>query len=260
MNDPLKCLNERERDTLRLLLAGHDAKSIARERRLSVHTVNERLRAARRKLGVSSSREAARLLAQAEGNAHDFPVSKEFGMDRHGGGAARTAPTGPLSWPRRHPWRTGGVLLMIVAIIAAAFVTMAGIEDAGAPRDLTQEADTFASPSAWSASESHALNWLALVDQEAWSASWRDAGAIFRSQISADDWAAAIIPVRKPLGAVLSRTLFKVTKAATLPGVPEGDYEILEFRTDFAARTGAIERVVLAREPTGWTVNGYFIR
>ena len=59
---------------------------------------------------------------------------------------------------------------------------------------------------------------------------------------------------------MLSRTLFKVTKAATLPGVPEGDYEILEFRTDFAARTGAIERVVLAREPTGWTVNGYFIR
>ncbi|GAA0731919.1 MULTISPECIES: helix-turn-helix domain-containing protein [Sphingomonas] len=56
-------LTEREKTTLRLLLAGHDAKSIARELELSVHTVNERLRDARRKLGVASSREAARRLA-----------------------------------------------------------------------------------------------------------------------------------------------------------------------------------------------------
>lgn len=67
MSEPLKSLSEREQDTLRLLLAGHDAKSIARDLGLSVHTVNDRLREARRKLGVSSSREAARLLGQAEG-------------------------------------------------------------------------------------------------------------------------------------------------------------------------------------------------
>jgi len=52
-------LTDREKETLRLLLSGHDAKSIARELGLSVHTVNERLRDARRRLHVSSSREAA---------------------------------------------------------------------------------------------------------------------------------------------------------------------------------------------------------
>lgn len=59
-------LSAREKQVLRLLLAGHDAKSSARELGLSVHTVNEHLREARRKLGVSSSREAARRLADTE--------------------------------------------------------------------------------------------------------------------------------------------------------------------------------------------------
>ncbi len=53
-------LSEREKEALRLLLVGYDAKSIANTFGLSVHTVNDRLRDARRKLGVSSSREAAR--------------------------------------------------------------------------------------------------------------------------------------------------------------------------------------------------------
>ena len=41
---------EKEKQTLRLIVRGHDAKSLARHLGLSVHTVNERLRDARRKL------------------------------------------------------------------------------------------------------------------------------------------------------------------------------------------------------------------
>ncbi|MCH3124608.1 helix-turn-helix transcriptional regulator, partial [Listeria monocytogenes] len=62
-------LTEKEKQTLRLIVRGHDAKSVARSLGLSVHTINERLRDARRKMAVSSSREAARLLLDAEGGA-----------------------------------------------------------------------------------------------------------------------------------------------------------------------------------------------
>ncbi|GAA4024955.1 hypothetical protein GCM10022280_27290 [Sphingomonas swuensis] len=72
-------LTDREKAALRLLLAGHDAKSIATYLGLSVHTVNERLRGARRKLGVGSSREAARVLAAAE-NPTGNSVSKQIGV------------------------------------------------------------------------------------------------------------------------------------------------------------------------------------
>lgn len=70
----IDALTDREKQTLRLIVRGHDAKSIARELDLSVHTINERLRDARRKLAASSSREAARMLLEVE----DAPSHPEY--------------------------------------------------------------------------------------------------------------------------------------------------------------------------------------
>lgn len=74
-------LSEREREVLRLLLQGHDAKSIARDQGLSLHTVNERLRASRRKLGVSSSLEAPRLLGADEAGLPNSSGPKKIGVE-----------------------------------------------------------------------------------------------------------------------------------------------------------------------------------
>ena len=56
-------LTAQEQDLLRLLAQGHTAKTIANLTGLSVNSVNERLRSARRKTGAVSSRELARRLA-----------------------------------------------------------------------------------------------------------------------------------------------------------------------------------------------------
>ncbi len=72
-------LTEREKQTLRLIVRGHDAKSIARQLDLSVHTINERLRDARRKMAVSSSRDAARMLFEQEGDTPDLRVPAQIG-------------------------------------------------------------------------------------------------------------------------------------------------------------------------------------
>lgn len=55
-------LNDKEVEVLRLLAAGHTVKSIALTLGKSEASINERLRDARRKTGVGSSRELARLL------------------------------------------------------------------------------------------------------------------------------------------------------------------------------------------------------
>jgi DNA-binding CsgD family transcriptional regulator len=78
MTDNLEALSQREKETLRLLLQGHDAKSIALNFGISVHAVNERLRSSRRKLEVSSSREAARLLARSEQETPKSVVDKQM--------------------------------------------------------------------------------------------------------------------------------------------------------------------------------------
>lgn len=44
MTTGIDALTGREKQTLRLILRGHDAKSAALELALSVHTINERLR------------------------------------------------------------------------------------------------------------------------------------------------------------------------------------------------------------------------
>jgi DNA-binding CsgD family transcriptional regulator len=61
-------LTERQKDCLRFVSQGFEVKEIARALELSPGAVVERLRAARRVLGVETSRDAARLLAAHEGS------------------------------------------------------------------------------------------------------------------------------------------------------------------------------------------------
>jgi DNA-binding CsgD family transcriptional regulator len=76
----LSLLTEREKEILRLLSQGFDVKACARELEISEGSVTERLREARRKLGVTSSREAARLLAQFESDPHRFSGNRFSGI------------------------------------------------------------------------------------------------------------------------------------------------------------------------------------
>ncbi len=148
---------------------------------------------------------------------------------------------------------------MLSVAVVAALVSLSGVYEPSASRALASQTSPL-SPSPSAASADSARKWLTLIDQQNWSESWREAGTLFRSHISIDAWASAIIPVRRPLGAVISRSLASVTKATSLPGAPTGEYELLEFHTDFAAKKEAIETVVLAKEQVGWRVDGYFIR
>ncbi|SFK34145.1 regulatory protein, luxR family [Sphingomonas sp. NFR04] len=251
-----RALTEREKTTLRLLLAGHDAKSIARELGLSVHTVNERLRDARRKLGVASSREAARRLAESEAADPQKPGDAPFGVSP--APVFMASPDLPAVRPQRLPrlaWLSGGMLIMSLFIAAVAAIALHA-PSAPAPQAPVTAPAAENTPASLDA----ALAWVALVDQGKWQESWQAAAGMFRAQVSDARWAEMVTPVRKPLGAVVSRTFESVLKSKTLPGAPDGDYEILKFQTAFADRPNSVETVMLVREGSGWRVIGYFIR
>jgi DNA-binding CsgD family transcriptional regulator len=122
-------LPERERELLRLLVRGYDAKSIARRLGLSIHVVNERLRDSRRRLGVSSSREAARILAAHEGA--DFLGNKEFGL----GAAPSPAIAGGEPGGRAAGGRPLAPLIMgaVMVLLVAAALGVRALSEAGAP-------------------------------------------------------------------------------------------------------------------------------
>jgi DNA-binding CsgD family transcriptional regulator len=75
-------LSAGQKHCLRLVLQGYEAKEIARMLGTSPGAVHERLRAARRILDVSSSREAARILAHHEqGEAYTPFVAEPIGIE-----------------------------------------------------------------------------------------------------------------------------------------------------------------------------------
>jgi DNA-binding CsgD family transcriptional regulator len=92
----LSGLNAAEREALAMLASGHTAKSIANLTGRSEGAVNERLRDARRKTGVGSSRELARIMREQENRDDEIGVARSAAMDatpyRPAGGHDRRLP------------------------------------------------------------------------------------------------------------------------------------------------------------------------
>jgi DNA-binding CsgD family transcriptional regulator len=138
----LRCLNNAEREVLMLLASGHTAKSIAALTGRTEGAIHERLREARRKTGVGSSRELARLLRQQEN------WDENTGVD--GRGAAGARPIRLAGGHRR-------LILLGATMIAIAIALSAVLLSLSAPQARLQTSplptadplfDTAVSPSA----------------------------------------------------------------------------------------------------------------
>jgi DNA-binding CsgD family transcriptional regulator len=95
-------LTSKEIEVLALIAQGHDAKSAARELSISSHTIYERLRRARAKLGVNSSREAARIFFKPENNQN--LVNEKFVLADPDQSTALTGLSG-VATAAKHPTR-----------------------------------------------------------------------------------------------------------------------------------------------------------
>jgi hypothetical protein len=102
------------------------------------------------------------------------------------------------------------------------------------------------------------LKWLSLVDDEKYEDSWTQASAMFRQEVTQEQWFAALKRSRAPLGALVSRTASRVEFSRFLRGAPEADYAIIHFRTSFAGKS-ATERLTLVKEDGRWRMAAYGI-
>ena len=115
----LSTLNPAEREVLVLLAQGHTAKSIASLTGRSLGSINERLREARRKTGVGSSRELARLFATQKNGDTQIGMAGAPPVEATAPEAAAAVARGPGK----------GVVLMGFAILSgiAALVLVPGL-------------------------------------------------------------------------------------------------------------------------------------
>lgn len=100
--------------------------------------------------------------------------------------------------------------------------------------------------------------WLALLDDQKYEESWKQAGSMFRNEVKPDSWVASLKRFHDPLGSLVSRTASKVDFAKTLRGAPDGDYAIIHYTSEFKNKS-ITERLTLVKEDDKWQVAAYAI-
>ena len=252
--EAIRSLSEKERQALRLLLAGHDAKSSARVLGVSHHAIHDRLRRARQKLGTTGSREAALILDALESPAPDPVVHKPIGDEppppfADDSSSAQTKRPVPF-WSQ---WRGKGLILMSVTtlVIAAALtlnspggaVQKTASADQG-PADAVQ-GSVDPAPQARSQSIGAARDFLTLVDAGDAAASYEAAAPAFRNAHGFGLWELAVAFHAKDGGA-RRRTLASV-EADSAPTNPDyAALEILVFDTIMMNGDHKSERLAMA--------------
>lgn len=101
--------------------------------------------------------------------------------------------------------------------------------------------------------------WLSLLDNQKYEESWKQAGTMFRSEVTQEQWVDSLQRFRDPLGAMVSRAPSRVDFAKTLRGAPDGDYAIIHYKTNFKTKDAVTERLTLVKEDGKWQMAAYAI-
>ena len=134
---------------------------------------------------------------------------------------------------------------MLLALALALFMPVAALA-----ADSDQKAEGQATDCA--------KTWLMLVDAGKYAQSWSQAASDFRKNVTADKWTETIKPVREPLGAAVWRHPSGVVMTGS--DLSGRDGALVFFTTNFANRTGVLEKLVMAAEGGTWKVVSYTIK
>lgn len=120
---------------------------------------------------------------------------------------------------------------------------------------------TARNPEAETAANTAAKAWLSLVDNEQYGESWDESAQLFRGAVQKEQWVQVMQSMRKPFGANISRELKSSRYRTSLPGAPDGDYVVIQFKASFDNKKSAVETITPMLDSDGqWRVSGYFMK
>lgn len=102
-----------------------------------------------------------------------------------------------------------------------------------------------------------AEEWLALIDAANYAAAYTREPTRLRAGMIEEQFVRSMEGRRQPFGPVLSRKFIGAAFTRKLTGAPDGHYESILFRTSFAHKSVAAERVILSYESGEWQVVDY---
>lgn len=106
-----------------------------------------------------------------------------------------------------------------------------------------------------------ALFWLSQLDAGNVKGSYQTSARFFRDKVSLEQWEGSVSMVRERLGTLVSRDFMAAQHLTSLPGAPDGNYLVLQYRSSFEKKGDVIETVTPMGEKDGsWKVSGYYFR
>ena len=102
-----------------------------------------------------------------------------------------------------------------------------------------------------------ATEWLALIDSGDYPAAYAMEPIRLRSSTTEAQFVRSMESRRAPFGKMLSRNFIGAAFTRKMNGAPDGRYESILFRTTFAHKSVAAERVILSYESNAWRVVDY---
>ena len=105
-----------------------------------------------------------------------------------------------------------------------------------------------------------AKGWLGLIYDQDYSQSWDNAASLFQRAVTKEQWTQQLSGIVPPLGEVISRDVISSEYHTTLPGAPDGEYIVIQFKTSFENKNESIETVTQVKDGDQWKVSGYFIK
>ncbi len=142
-------------------------------------------------------------------------------------------------------------MFRIFATISLVFLLLTGV--AQAQNQETQEAIDKGAAAI--------KQWLTLVDAGDYPTSWEQSAEFFRKMVGREQWIEQLTTYRTPLGKVGQRGDALAEYTTSLPGVPDGEYVVMQLQTSFENKAQAVETVTAMLDPDGvWRVAGYYIK
>ncbi|RAJ12255.1 DUF4019 domain-containing protein [Arenibacter echinorum] len=102
--------------------------------------------------------------------------------------------------------------------------------------------------------------WLGLIYDQDYSQSWDNAASLFQKAVTKAQWTQQLSGIVPPLGKVISRDVISSEYHTTLPGAPDGEYIVIQFKTSFENKNESLETVTQMKDDNQWKVSGYFIK
>jgi Protein of unknown function (DUF4019) len=106
-----------------------------------------------------------------------------------------------------------------------------------------------------------AREFLALIDSANYAESWDVTAMFFKQKVPKKAWISEIESLRPIFMTVKERKTRSITYSTSFPGIPAGEYVVIQFDTNFEHKPDALEMVTPMLEPDGhWRVAAYYIK